>query len=92
MKTDFQVDYEVKKEAKKDLISQIAGVLTALLPVLAITGYSLDWLTEEFITHLTVLLGAVAALAYNVYAIYKNHFSGKGAQDQKKALKKQGLK
>ncbi len=92
MKTQYQAHQEAQKEAKKDLAKQIAGVLSALIPVLTILGINLEWLTEEFVQQFYVLMVAVAALAYNVYAIYKNHFSGKHAQKQNEELKRKGLK
>lgn len=92
MKTQKQIYEEVKSDARKGLIAQFTGILSALIPVLAILGISLDWLTEEFIDHLYVLLVAIALFAINVYTIYKNHFSGKDARRQNEVLKEKGLK
>lgn len=87
-----KINFEVKKEAKHDLIKQFIGMLSALLPLLAILGFSLEWFNEEFISALNVFLVALVPFAYNLYAIYKNHFSSKRAQEQKAALKEKGLK
>lgn len=92
MKTQYQAQQEAQKEAKKDLAKQIAGVLSALIPVLTILGINFEWLTEDFVQQFYVLLVAIAALAYNLYAIYKNHFSGRKAQEQNAKLKQEGLK
>lgn len=86
------VNRSVKKDAKYDLISQFTGMLSALLPVLAILGISLDWFTQEFIDNLYLFLVALVPFAVNIYAIYKNHFSGKKAQEQNRLLKNRGLK
>lgn len=86
------IDHQVKKEAKLDLIQQFLGILAALIPVLAILGINLNWLTDEFISSLGVLLSAIALFGVNAYAIYKNHFSGKQAQKQNHTLKQRGLK
>lgn len=86
------VNNEVKKDAKYDLISQFTGMLSALLPVLAILGISLDWFTQEFIDNLYLFLVALVPFVVNIYAIYKNHFSGKKAQEQNRLLKNRGLK
>jgi len=83
---------EVQIEAKKDLISQLTGALSALLPVLAILGISLDWFTQEFIDSLYVFLVSLVPLVVNLYTIWKNHFSSKKAQEQNKVLKERGLK
>jgi len=39
-----------------------------------------------------VLISAIVVFGINVFAIYKNHFSGKEAQKQNEALKERGLK
>lgn len=92
MKTRYQITKEVEKEAKKDLVKQFTGVLSALLPVLTILGISLEWFNEEFINHLYLFLAALVPFAYNVYAIIKNHYSGEKARREKEVLKEQGLK
>ena len=92
MDSNFQIDYEVKKEAKYDLVSQFIGILSALLPVLAILGVNLEWFNQDFIDSLGVLLSAIIFFVINAYAVYKNHFSSKKAQKQNEVLKTRGLK
>lgn len=90
--TTPKIRQEVEQEAKADLVKQFTGVLSALLPVLAILGISLEWFNEEFIENLYLFLIALVPFAFNVYAIIKNHFSGKKAQEQNETLKEKGLK
>lgn len=92
MKTQYQAQQEAQKEAKKDLVSQFTGMLSALLPVLAILGINFDWFTAEFIDSLGILISAIVVFVINVFTIYKNHFSGKKAQKQNEKLKQEGLK
>ena len=82
----------VQKEAKKDLVKQFIGILSALVPVLALTGYSLDWFTEDLIESFGIFLTATVAFIANIIAIWKNHYSGKKAQEQNKVLIEKGLK
>lgn len=86
------IDREIIKEAKSDLIKQIIAMLSALLPVLTLLGISLEWFTIEFISAFNVFLIALTPLAYNMFSIYKNHFSGSKAKTQKRVLKRYGLK
>ena len=92
MKTQYQAQQEAQKEAKKDLVSQFTGILSALLPVLAILGINFDWFTVEFIDSLGILISAIVVFVINVFTIYKNHYSGKGAQKQNEELKTKGLR
>ncbi|MBT2601435.1 MULTISPECIES: phage holin [unclassified Oceanobacillus] len=92
MKTQSQVNREVKQDASKGLIMQFVGILTALLPLLGIVGINFEWFNQEFIDGLEVLLLAVVAFVINAYTIYKNHYSGKNAQEQNAELKSRGLK
>lgn len=92
MKTQYDAHQEAQKEAKKDLVSQFIGILSALLPVLAILGINLEWFTTEFILSLEVLLSAIIFFGINAFTIIKNHYSGKRAQKQNEELKKKGLK
>ena len=92
MKTQFEAQQEAQKDAKKDLVSQFTGILSALLPVLAILGINFNWFNQEFIDSLGILISAIVLFIVNVFTIYKNHFSGKDAQKQNEELKRQGLK
>lgn len=76
---------------KKDIATLIGGFLTALLLFLATVGISFDWFTQESIDAFVVLIGAVIALAVNFYAVWKNTYTGKKAQQQKEELIKKGL-
>ncbi len=89
---NFKTENEVKKDALKGLIMQFAGILTALLPLLGILGISLNWFNQDFIDSLEVVLLAILAFGVNAYAIYKNHYSGKKAQEQNRVLKNRGMK
>ena len=89
---DTHVHEEVKRDANKDLIRQIAAILVALSGFLGVLGYQFEWLTEESINSFIVLLYAVAGFGYTAYEIYKNHFAGKRARKQNEVLKKEGLK
>ncbi|MBT2599076.1 MULTISPECIES: phage holin [unclassified Oceanobacillus] len=92
MKTQSQVNREVKQDATKGLIVQFTGILTALLPLLAITGVQFEWFNEDFIGALETFLLAIFAFGVNAFAIWKNNFSGKKAQEQNAELKSRGLK
>ncbi|WP_105101321.1 phage holin [Microbulbifer pacificus] len=92
MKTQSQVNREVKQDATKGLILQFIGILAALLPLLGVLGINLEWFNQGFIDGLEVLLLAVVAFVVNAYTIYKNHYSGKKAQEQNAELKSRGLK
>lgn len=89
---DTHVHEEVKKDANKDLIRQIAAILVALSGFLGVLGYQFEWLTEEAINSFVVLLYAVAGFAYTAYEIYKNKFATKKGKQQAEVLKKEGLK
>lgn len=91
-KDETTVKEEVHKEAKTDMISQFIGMLSAALPVLAILGISLKWFNQDFINALNIFLLALVPFAYNLFAIWKNHYSSKRAKRQNEILKKKGLK
>lgn len=76
---------------KKDITTLLGGFLTALLLFLATIGISFEWFTQESINAFVVLVGASAALVINIYAVWKNTYTSKKAQLQKKALQAQGL-
>ena len=76
---------------KKDIGTLLGGFLTALLLFLATIGISFEWFTQESINAFVVLVGALAALVINIYAVWKNTYTSKKAQLQKKALQAQGL-
>lgn len=76
---------------KKDIATLLGGFLTALLFFLGTVGITFDWFTKDSIDAFVVLVGATIALGVNFYAVWKNTFTSKKAQLQKKALQAQGL-
>lgn len=92
MKTQMQINKEVEQDAKKGLVMQFTGMLSALIPVLAILGISLDWFTDDFVNNLYIFLMALVPFVVNLYTIYKNHFSGREAKEQNRVLKEEELR
>ncbi|WP_462420019.1 hypothetical protein [Salinicoccus sp. Marseille-QA3877] len=90
--SEAKIKEQVKNDKVKGLIHQILGVLLAFSAFAGVAGFGLDWLNEELINSFGLLLYAIAGFAYTAYTIYKNHFSGKKAQEQNKKLKEEGLK
>jgi SPP1 family holin len=76
---------------KKDIVTLLGGFLTALLLFLGAVGISFDWFNQESINAFVVLVSALVALVINLYAVWKNTYTSKKAQLQKKALQAQGL-
>lgn len=90
---DSRIDKEVHDEKVKGLVHQITGTLLAFSAFAGVAGFSIGWLNEETINSFGILLYSLAGLSYTVYyGIYKNHFSGKKAQEQNKKLKEENLK
>jgi arginine exporter protein ArgO len=77
---------------KKDIATLVGGFLTALLLFLGTVGISFDWFTQESIDAFVVLFGAAIALVINIYAVWKNTYTSKKAQEQKEVLERNGLK
>ncbi|MGN7402719.1 phage holin [Cytobacillus praedii] len=75
----------------KDIFTLLGGFLTAVLLFFGTIGISFDWFTQESINAFVIMVGAFVALAINLYAIWKNTYTSKKAQLQKKALQAQGL-
>jgi len=75
----------------KDIFTLLGGFLTAVLLFLGTIGISFDWFTQESINAFVIMIGAFVALVINLYAIWKNTYTSKKAQLQKKALQAQGL-
>src|SRR5699024_2877240 len=90
--SEAKIKEQVKNDKVKGLIHQILGVLLAFSAFAGVAGFGLDWLNEELINSFGILLYAIAGFGYTAYTIYKNHFSGKKAQEQNKKLKEEGLK
>jgi hypothetical protein len=88
----MNLEHETKKQAKKGLVSQFIGVLSALLPVLAVLGINFEWFNQSFIDSLEVFISALVLFGINAFTIIKNHYSGKKAQTQYKELRRRGLK
>jgi len=77
----------------KDLLTLLAGFLSALLFFLSTIGIKLDWFTEDSISAFIWLLSAFITLVVNMYAVYKNTYVlTKKARIQKEELEKKGLK
>ncbi|MEH7236745.1 phage holin [Bacillus sp. JJ1562] len=76
---------------RKDVFTLLGGFLTALLFFFGTIGISFDWFNEQSINAFVLVLSAFAALAVNVYAVWKNTYTSKKAQLQKKALQAQKL-
>lgn len=77
---------------KKDIVTLLGGFLTALLLFLGAIGISFDWFTQDSIDAFVVLVGAAIALVINLYAVWKNTYVSKKAQEQDELLKKHNLK
>ncbi|WP_313803233.1 phage holin [Cytobacillus sp.] len=75
----------------KDIFTLLGGFLTAVLLFLGTIGISFDWFTQESINAFVIMVGAFVALVINLYAIWKNTYTSKKAQLQKKTLQAQGL-
>ncbi|MGQ4666536.1 phage holin [Metabacillus halosaccharovorans] len=76
---------------KKDIATLLGGFLTALLMFFGTIGVSFEWFTTDSINAFVVLISASTALAINGYAVWKNTFVTKKAQQFKEnALKAQG--
>jgi len=89
---EAKIKEQVKNDKIRGLINQILGVLLAFSAFAGVAGFGMEWLNEELINSFGLLLYAIAGFAYTAYTIYKNHFSGKKAQEQNKKLKEEGLK
>jgi len=75
----------------KDIYTLLGGFLTALLFFLGTIGIKFDWFTVESINAFVVVVGALAALIINLYAVWKNTHVSKKAKKQKETLKDKGL-
>jgi SPP1 phage holin len=75
----------------KDIFTLIGGFLTSLFMFFGTVGIAFDWFTQESINAFVVLIAAFSALVTNIYAIWKNTYTSKKAQLQKKALQSKGL-
>jgi Co/Zn/Cd efflux system component len=80
-----------KISMNKDIFTLLGGFLTALLMFFGTVGIAFNWFTQESINAFVVLIAAFSALLINIYAIWKNTYTSKKAQLQKKALQSQGL-
>ncbi len=89
---DQQLKKQVDQEAVMDLIRQLVAIVSALLPFLAAVSLLPEWLTEDNLNQFLIIAGLVVGFLFNVYSIYKNHYSGPRARLQKLLLKRKGLK
>lgn len=57
---------------KKDIFTLLGGFLTALLFFFGTINVSFEWFTTESINAFVIVVSAFAALAVNIYAVWKN--------------------
>lgn len=76
---------------KKDIATLVTGFLSALLLFFGTIGISFDWFTTESINAFGILLTATFALFGALFAIWKNTYVSKKAQEQKEVLKDNDL-
>lgn len=77
----------------KESVRLITGILSALLLFLGTISVQFDWLTEESIGAFGTLLGAVLALGFALYGIFKNHYTlTKKRKEQLEVLERNDLK
>jgi hypothetical protein len=57
---------------KKDIFTLLGGFLTALLFFFGTINVKFDWFTTESINAFVIVISAFAALAVNIYAVWKN--------------------
>lgn len=60
----------------KDILTLLGGFLTALLFFFGTIGIKFDWFTEASINAFVLLVGAFIALVINIYAVWKNTYTG----------------
>lgn len=75
----------------KDIFTLLGGFLTAVLLFLGTIGVTFNWFTMDSINAFVAVVTAGTALGVNFYAVWKNTYVSKKAQEQKKELEKQGL-
>lgn len=77
----------------KEGVRLITGILSALLLFLGTISVQFDWLTEESIGAFGTLLGALLALGFALYGIFKNHYTlTKKRKEQLEVLERNDLK
>lgn len=77
---------EVKDDKIKGTVILIVGFLQALMGFLATLNVKFEWLSDASISAFGILLTAGIMLAAGLYAVWKNTFTGKKAQEQNKEL------
>lgn len=77
----------------KQFTALIGGVLGSLFLFFGTVGVAFDWFTPESIDAFVVLFGAVGALVFALFGVYKNSYKmSKKARKQDAELKRRGLK
>lgn len=77
----------------KQFTALIGGALGALFLFFGTVGVSFEWFTPESIDAFVVLFGAVGALGFSLYGVYKNSYKlTRKARKQDAELKRKGLK
>lgn len=77
---------EVKDDKIKGTVILIVGFLQALMGFLATLNVKFEWLTDASVSAFGILITAGIMLIVGVYAVWKNTFTGKKAQEQNKEL------
>lgn len=75
----------------KDIFTLLGGFLTALLMFFGTIGFSLDWFTAESINAFILVVSTFVALAINAYAVWKNTYVSRKAQQQREVLEENNL-
>ncbi|CAM4052638.1 phage holin [Mesobacillus zeae] len=70
---------------KKDIFTLLGGFLSAVF-FFRINRVSVEWFTQISIEAFVFMISAGAALAINLFAIWKNTYVSKKAKDQKDFL------
>ncbi|KMY49031.1 hypothetical protein [Peribacillus loiseleuriae] len=61
---------------KKDVFTLLGGFLTALLFFFSTIGVKFDWFNEQSINAFVLVLSAFVLLVVNIYAVWKNTYTG----------------
>lgn len=83
---------QVRDDKLKGLSILLSGWLFALMGFLATLNIQFKWLTEDSINAFVIFFSATISLGINGYAIWKNTFVSKKAQQQNHALYEKKLK
>lgn len=82
-----KVEEEVRKDKTKGLISQLSGMLSALLLLLGTLNIEFSWFTEESINAFVLFIGAFAAFGVSAWSTYKNSYAFRKGQEENRKIK-----